>query len=152
MSTPGRIVRWFAAFEEAKVDAQTAYRNDAGNFSDNTARANGGWWLFKWYGDLAGSGTLRVTPPRRDVWESLRGIGALDAANRRATVLYGGTDADVTLNATGLAPALFGNGVDVEVRESSTGACKSPRPARTATPRPRTCATTTTGTASGSGP
>jgi hypothetical protein len=126
MSTPGRIARWFAAFEGAKVDAQTAYWNYAGNFSDNMARANGangGWWLFKWYGDLAGSDTVQVTPPSPDVWDSLRGVAAIDEDSRRATVLYGGTNADVTLDASGLDRSVFGNRVDVEVREISlTGA------------------------------
>ncbi|WP_461036395.1 carbohydrate-binding protein [Streptomyces mayteni] len=122
MGTPGSIVRWFAAFEEEKVDAQTAYWNYAGNFSDNMARANGangGWWLFKWYGDLAGAETVEVTPPHPDDPSSLRGIGAVDAENRRATVLYGGTGADVRLTAGGLDRALFGDRVDVEVREIS---------------------------------
>ncbi len=126
MSTPGRIARWFAAFEEEKADAQTAYWNYAGNFSDNMARANGangGWWMFKWYGDLAGSRTVRVTPPHPDEVMSLRGIGAVDEENRRATVLYGGTDADVTLDLRGLDRSVFGSRVDVEVREISlTGA------------------------------
>ncbi|MDT0441220.1 hypothetical protein [Streptomyces johnsoniae] len=120
MSTPGRIARWFAAFEAEKVDAQTAYWNYAGNFSDNMARANGangGWWMFKWYGDLAGSRTVRVTPPHPEDVTSLRGIGALDEDNRRATVLYGGTNADVALDLHGLDRSLFGSQVDVEVRE-----------------------------------
>jgi hypothetical protein len=122
MSTPGRMIRWFDAFEEAKVDAQAAYWNYAGNLSDNMARANGangGWWLFKWYGDLAGSETVQVTPPRADVWNSLRGIGAVDGKNRKASVLYGGTNANVTLHASGLDPSLFGDSADVEVREIS---------------------------------
>ncbi|NYI03516.1 hypothetical protein [Allostreptomyces psammosilenae] len=126
MGVPGSMLRWFAAFEEEKVDAQTAYWNYAGNFSENIARANGangGWWLFKWYGDLAGSQTVRVTPPDPDDPRSLRGIGAVDADNRRATVLYGGTDADVTLDLTGLDREVFGGRVDIEVREISlTGA------------------------------
>ncbi len=122
MSSPGSIVRWFSAFEEEKVDAQTAYWNYAGNFSDNMARANGangGWWLFKLYGDLAGSQTVQVTPPHPDDPDSLRGIGAIDEASRKASILYGGTNADVTLDVGGLDPALFGSSVDVEVREIS---------------------------------
>jgi hypothetical protein len=126
MSVPGSIVRWFAAFEEEKADAQTAYWNYAGNFSDNMARANGangGWWMFKLYGDLAGSDTVQVTPPNPDEPKSLRGIGAVDEENKKATLLYGGTDADVTLDAGGLSPAVFGSSVDVEVREIAlTGA------------------------------
>lgn len=124
MGAPGQLIQWFSMFEDAKVDAQTAYWNYAGNLSDNSARtngANGGWWLFKWYGDLAGSETVRVTPPALNAVDTLQGIGAIDTRNRRATVLYGGTDRDVRLDLRGLNT--FGNKVDVEVREVTiTGA------------------------------
>ncbi|MCF4119702.1 hypothetical protein L1785_21080 [Antribacter sp. KLBMP9083] len=126
MGVPGQLVQWFSMFEDTKVDAQTAYWNYAGNLSDNTARpggANGGWWMFKWYGDLAGSQTVRVTPPQPNAVDSLQGIGAIDAANRRATVLYGGTEDDVQVDLRGLSSAVFGTAVDVEVREVTlTGA------------------------------
>jgi hypothetical protein len=126
MGVPGQLIQWFSMFEDTKVDSQTAYWNYAGNFSDNSARpngANGGWWMFKWYGDLAGSQTVRVTPPELNVADTLQGIGAIDAANRRATVLYGGTDSDVTLDLRGLSRGVFGSSVDVEVREVTlTGA------------------------------
>ncbi|WP_204745610.1 hypothetical protein [Glycomyces paridis] len=126
MGVPGQLVQWLAMFEDTKVDAQTAYWNYAGNLSDNTARPNGanaGWWMFKWYGDLAGSETVRVTPPSPDTVDTLQGIGAVDEANRRATVLFGGTDADVSLDLSGLDASLFGDRVDVEVREAAlTGA------------------------------
>ncbi|MBL0888605.1 RICIN domain-containing protein [Myceligenerans indicum] len=120
MGVPGQLVQWFAMFEDTKVDAQTAYWNYAGNLSDNTARpngANGGWWMFKWYGDLAGSETVQVTPPQLNAVDTLQGIGAIDTANRRATVLYGGTDSDVQLDLRNLPAGTFGSAVDVEVRE-----------------------------------
>ncbi|MDR0960382.1 MAG: hypothetical protein LBM23_08565 [Propionibacteriaceae bacterium] len=120
MGVPGQLIQWFSLFEDTKVDAQTAYWNYAGNLSDNTARANGangGWWMFTWYGDLAGSQTVAVTPPRLNAADSLQGIAAIDAENRRATILYGGADSDVTLDLSGLDPDLFGSQVDVEVRE-----------------------------------
>lgn len=119
MGVPGQLLQWFSTFEDAKVDAQTAYWNYAGNFSDNSARANGangGWWIFKWYGDLAGSETVTVTPPRPNTVETLQGIGAIDDDNRRATVLFGGTGTDVDVAMTGI-PASLGSTVDVEVRE-----------------------------------
>lgn len=122
MSVPGQLIQWFSMFEDTKVDAQTAYWNYAGNLSDNSARtnaANAGWWMFKWYGDLAGSQTVAVTPPQLNVADTLQGIGAVDAANARATVLYGGSSAStVTLDLTGLDPEVFGADVDVEVREA----------------------------------
>ncbi|HMR49856.1 MAG TPA: hypothetical protein PKE40_11295 [Arachnia sp.] len=120
MSTPGQLVQWFSMFENAKVDAQTAYWNYAGNFSDNSARPNGanaGWWFFKWYGDLAGGETVQVTPPSPNTVDTLQGIAAIDDANKRATVLWGGTEKDVALNLTGLDTSAFGASVDVEVRE-----------------------------------
>ncbi|MFK4761633.1 hypothetical protein ACI3KS_11915 [Microbacterium sp. ZW T5_45] len=126
MGVPGQLIQWFTMFEDTKVDAQTAYWNYAGNLSDNTARpngANGGWWMFKWYGDLAGSETVRVTPPSPSTVDTLQGIGAIDEANRRATVLWGGTDSDVTLDLSGLSSEIFGDTVDIEVREVAlTGA------------------------------
>jgi len=126
MGVPGQLIQWFAMFEDEKVDAQTAYWNYAGNFSDNSARPNGanaGWWMFKWYGDLQGSSTVNVTPPQLNVADTLQGIGAVDADNKRATVLFGGTNKDVALDLKGLDPAIFGSKVDVEVREAAvTGA------------------------------
>lgn len=122
MGVPGQLVQWFSMFEDTKVDAQTAYWNYAGNFSDNSARPNGanaGWWMFKWYGDLAGSKTVKVTPPQLNVADTLQGIGAIDSADKKATVLYGGSSADtVNLSMTGLDATTFGDRVDVEVREA----------------------------------
>ncbi|GAA1960807.1 fibronectin type III domain-containing protein [Agromyces allii] len=126
MGVPGQLIQWFAMFEDTKVDAQTAYWNYAGNFSDNSARPNGanaGWWMFKWYGDLNGAETAQVTPPTPNGVDTLQGIAAVDDENRRATVLWGGTDRDVSLDLSGLDPAVFGDAVDIEVREAAlTGA------------------------------
>jgi hypothetical protein len=126
MGVPGQLIQWFSMFEDTKVDAQTAYWNYAGNFSDNSARpggANAGWWMFKWYGDLNGSETVTVTPPTPNGVDTLQGIGAVDEGNRRATVLWGGTDSDVALDLNGLDKSVFGDTVDVEIRENAlTGA------------------------------
>src|SRR5206468_1226591 len=77
---------------------------------------NGGWWMFKWYGDLTGSKTVKVTPPRLNAVDTLQGMAAVDAVNRKATVLFGGGSQDVNLSLTGLDPHLFGSTVDVTVR------------------------------------
>ncbi|MCC3763400.1 hypothetical protein K3N28_09980 [Glycomyces sp. TRM65418] len=126
MGVPGQLIQWFSMFEDTKVDAQTAYWNYAGNFSDNSARPNGanaGWWMFKWYGDLHGGETVRVTPPTPNGVDTLQAIGAIDEANRRATVLWGGADRDVALDLSGLDASVFGDKVDVEIRENAlTGA------------------------------
>ncbi|WP_460534080.1 carbohydrate-binding protein [Humibacter ginsengiterrae] len=119
MGVPGQMVQWLAMFEDEKVDAQAAFWNYAGNLSDNSSRvngANGGWWMLKWYGDLTGSKTVTVTPPQLNAVDTLQGIGAIDAAKRKATVLLGGGSSDVTLNLSGLDTKIFGSSVDVVVR------------------------------------
>lgn len=122
MGTPGQLIQWLSIMEDLKVDGQTAYWNYAGNFNDNSARtnsANAGWWLYKWYGDLAGSRTVKVTPPALNTVDTLQAIGAVDTTNKRATVLYGGGSKPVSLNLTGLDPATFGSKVDIEIRENT---------------------------------
>lgn len=119
MGVPGQLVQWMSMFEDEKVDAQTAYWNYAGNLSDNSSRnngANGGWWMFKWYGDLAGSTTVKVTPPQLNAPDTLQGIGAIDPAKKKATVLFGGGSKDVALTVSGVAGSTFGTSVDVQVR------------------------------------
>jgi hypothetical protein len=122
MGTPGQLIQWLSIMEDLKVDGQTAYWNYAGNFNDNSARtnsANAGWWMYKWYGDLAGSQTVKVTPPALNTVDVLQGIGAVDTTNKRATVLYGGGSNNVSLNLSGLDTAVFGKKVDIEVRENT---------------------------------
>ncbi|MFC0541703.1 CBM35 domain-containing protein [Kutzneria chonburiensis] len=120
MGVPGQLVQWLAMFEDAKVDAQTAFWNYAGNLSDNSSRnngANGGWWMFKWYGDLTGARTVKVTPPQLNVPDTLQAIGAVDTAQKKATVLVGGGSNDVAVNISGVDPKVFGSSVHVQVRQ-----------------------------------
>lgn len=117
MSSPSNLLGWFASFEAAKTDAQTAYWTSSGTLSDNQARANAanaGWWLFNWYGDMHGSQTAAVTDGRA------RAIGAIDEANRRAQLIFGqiSNDRDAAVSLSGLKPEIFGSSVDVEVREA----------------------------------
>ncbi|MEV7694048.1 LamG-like jellyroll fold domain-containing protein [Microbacterium sp. NPDC089189] len=117
MSSPANLLRWFASFEAAKVDAQTAYWTASGTMSDNQAKvnaANGGWWLFKWYGDLTGSDTVRVPVGEQ------KAIAALDENARRGQVIVAGIadGRDGALALTGLDTDVFGETVDVEVREA----------------------------------
>lgn len=133
MGVPGQMIQWLAMFEDEKVDAQAAFWNYAGNLSDNSSRvnsANGGWWMLKWYGDLAGSKTVALTPPRLDAADTLQGIGAIDTAKRKATVLLGGGSSDITLNLSGLSQQTFGSTVDVVVRRDRINGVEgdSPQP------------------------
>ncbi|MBE1876327.1 hypothetical protein [Myceligenerans pegani] len=120
MSVPGQLVQWLAMFEDTKVDAQTAYWTYAGNLNDNMAKgnaANGAWWLLKWYADLTGD-TVRVTPPQLDTADTLQGIATLDEEKAQATVVFGGTGSDVRVDLSGIDAGVFGDVVDVQVREA----------------------------------
>ncbi|MGX5771624.1 hypothetical protein ACWKWN_12795 [Microbacterium trichothecenolyticum] len=120
MSSPGNMVQWLSMFEDTKVDAQTAYWTYAGNLNDNQAKgnsANGAWWLLNWYGNLDGE-TAKITPPALNTPDTLQGIAAVDEDQKQATVLFGGTNNSIQLDLSGLDPSVFGNTVDIQIREA----------------------------------
>jgi len=120
-SVPGQMIQWITMLEDTKVDGQMAYWSLAGNLSDHAvraARANGGWWLAKWYADLSGN-TVRVTPPKPNTRDTLQGLAAVDRGDAKATVLLGGTVNPVEVAVTGLDRTVFGNQVDVRVAKTS---------------------------------
>lgn len=89
MSVPGQLIQWQSMFEDEKVQAETAYWNYAGNLSDNRPEpiplTQGG--QFKWYGDLRGAQTVKVSSDYMNKADSLQGIAAIDRTNKKATVL-----------------------------------------------------------------
>ncbi|WP_410643909.1 hypothetical protein [Amycolatopsis sp. lyj-346] len=120
-SVPGQMIQWITMLEDTKVDGQLAYWSLAGNLSDNAVRAgraNGGWWLTKWYADLSGD-TVRVTPPRPDTRDSLQGLATVNRKDAKATVLLGGTADAVNVALTGLDRKVFGDRVDVRVAKTT---------------------------------
>ena len=124
------------------------YAGNISDNQSRANNANAAWWMFKWYGDLrladtdSPVNTYRATAykdaaaqaagtPNTDM-DKLAAIAALDRDNRKATILYGGatTKSSSTVKDTGkntsvkvdmnnLDPAIFGDKVDVEVRETS---------------------------------
>ncbi|NUT50050.1 MAG: cellulosome protein, partial [Saccharothrix sp.] len=120
-SVPGQMIQWITMLEDTKVDGQMAFWTMAGNLSDHAVRAgraNGGWWLTKWYADLSGE-TVRVTPPRPSTRDTLQGLATVDRADARATVLLGGTANPVEVALTGLDRRLFGSRVDVRIARTT---------------------------------
>ncbi|GIE99399.1 hypothetical protein Ari01nite_68640 [Paractinoplanes rishiriensis] len=92
LGVPGNLVQFVAKFENSKVDGCLAYWTTAGGLNDLVTRNNqatGGWWLFKWYGDLTGN-TVAVTPPSPG--GSLQGLAAVDAAKQQARIILGGNN------------------------------------------------------------
>jgi hypothetical protein len=113
LGVPGNLVQFVAKFEASKVDGCLAYWTTAGGLNDLVTRNNqatGGWWLYKWYGELTGN-TVAVTPPSAS--GSLQGVAALDPAKKQARVVFGGNnpasgtyDTDVVVKGLGSASYL----------------------------------------------
>ena len=92
LGVPGNLVQFVAKFEASKVDGCLAYWTTAGGLNDlvtHNNQATGGWWLYKWYGELTGN-TVAVTPPSTS--SSLQGLAAYDAAKHQARVIFGGNN------------------------------------------------------------
>lgn len=88
---PGNMVQWIARFENSKVDGCRAYWGAAGNLDElvvENNKANGDWWLHKWYGELTGR-TVSVTPPSQN--GPLQGVAALDTDKGQVRILFGGS-------------------------------------------------------------
>jgi hypothetical protein len=117
LGVPGNLVQWITRFENTKVDALLAYWTSAGALNDlvtENNKATGGWWLYKWYGEMTGN-TVTVTPP--SVNGSLQGLASLDSDKRQARIVFGGStnstdvfNADVVVKGFGSTP-YFGNSV-----------------------------------------
>jgi hypothetical protein len=134
LGVPGNLVQFVAKFEASKVDGCLAYWTTAGGLNDLVTRNNqatGGWWLYKWYGELTGN-TVAVTPPAPG--GSLQGLAALDPAKKQARVIFGGNnpatgtyDTDVVVRGLGAASYLGSTvhatvwGVDSSGLNPSTG-------------------------------
>ena len=100
LGVPGKLVQWIARFENSKVDACLAYWTTAGCLNDLVARdhynqATGGWWLYKWYGNLTGH-TIEVLPPNVNE-EGLQGLASLDDEKKQVRILFGGCNGNVDL-------------------------------------------------------
>ncbi|MGW0801533.1 CBM35 domain-containing protein [Nonomuraea sp. NPDC002799] len=137
LGVPGNLVQFVTRFENSKVDACLAYWTTAGSLNDlvtQNNRATGGWWLYKWYGELTGH-TVRVTPPSQN--GPLQGLASLDAGRKQARVIFGGNldvngtyAADLVVRGLGSA-AYLGNRVHVTVwGVNSSGLAPSTGPSR----------------------
>jgi hypothetical protein len=135
------MVQWMARFENSKVDACRAYWGAAGNLDElvtENNKANGDWWLYKWYGELTGN-TVTVTPPTTN--GSLQGLAALDSSKKQARVLFGGSLNSTDVFSTDVVVKGFGGasyftnsvhvivmGVDATVKNANTGFAASTGP------------------------
>lgn len=116
---PGVSVPFIAKFERNKVESAmiswwfTSLPGRLGSLLTANNEKGGGWWLYKWYGDMTGY-MARVTPPN-DKSEKVDGFAAVDKKNNYASVILGGNSVgDVNVVFSKL-PAFMGGKVHVKI-------------------------------------
>jgi hypothetical protein len=114
---PGPVAGYLAKFERAGVDnAERAFWFEYGTVNGLTVnnQPTGTWWLYRWYGDMAGN-MVTTTPPAQT---GLDGFAAYDPTRRIVSVALGGASGTNSVQLTGLGPL----GGSVQVRLESTPA------------------------------
>ena len=116
---PGLSVPFIAKFERHGVESAmiswwfVPLPGRLGSLLTKDNERGGGWWLYKWYGDMSGY-MAKVTPPN-DKSDGVDGFAALDKKKGFASIVLGGnTLGDVSVNISGI-PEAFGKKVNVDV-------------------------------------
>ncbi len=122
---PGASASLIAKFERLGVESacisfwDVGHPGRLGSLLATNTDPNGGWWFYKWYGDMAGD-MVSTTPPNPADSAALDGFANLDASGRSASVLFGGTnDGTVQVIIKGFSAApIFGSTVHVVVEHT----------------------------------
>lgn len=116
VDVPGRVTNYIAKFERAGVwAADRAFWYEYGTVNGlvvNNNQPTGTWWLYKWYGDMAGS-MVATTPPAQT---GLDGFASYDSTRRRTEVVFGDESGTNAIHVNGLS------GSQVRVTVESTPA------------------------------
>lgn len=116
---PGYSVPFIAKFERYKVSSAMIswwFTGLPGRFGSLLTAGNekgGGWWLYKWYGDMAGY--MASVTPVNDKSEEVDGFAAVNKKQKNASIIIGGnTIGDVNVNINRL-PDFFEGMVHVKI-------------------------------------
>ncbi|MES1165871.1 MAG: beta-xylosidase [Verrucomicrobiota bacterium] len=94
---PGASAPLIAKFERLGVDSacisfwDVGHPGRLGSLLATNTDPNGGWWFYKWYGDMSGS-MVATTPPNAASGTALDAFANVDAAAQSASVLFGGVN------------------------------------------------------------
>ncbi|MGV9387194.1 CBM35 domain-containing protein [Nonomuraea sp. NPDC003707] len=135
VDVPGRIASYVAKLERGGVEsAHRAFWYEYGTLNGlvvNNSQPTGTWWLYKWYGDMAGNMVTTTTTTTA----GLDGFASYDGTRKIVNVAFGNEAGTNTVNLTGLGAL----GSSVRVTLTST-----PSSGRfTAVTAPTTISTTT---------
>ncbi|MEU4832985.1 hypothetical protein [Streptosporangium sp. NPDC023615] len=116
VDVPGRVASYVAKFERAGVEsAHRAFWYEYGTMNGlvvGNDRPTGTWWLYKWYGDMAGN-MVTTTPGTQT---GLDGFASYDPTRKIVNVVFGNESGTNTVNVTGLAA--LGSSVRVTLRST----------------------------------
>jgi hypothetical protein len=122
---PGASASLIAKFERLGVESacisfwDVGHPGRLGSLLATNSDPNGGWWFYKWYGDMAGN-MVSTTPANASDSAALDGFANLDSTGRSASVLFGGNNdggAQVVVKGFGAA-SIFGSTVHVVVEHT----------------------------------
>ncbi|MEO6598469.1 MAG: beta-xylosidase [Polyangiaceae bacterium] len=122
---PGASAPLIAKFERFGVDSacisfwDVPHPGRLGSLLATNTDPNGGWWFYKWYGDMTGN-MVSTTPPTPQSATALDGFANLDAPSGSASVLFGGVnDGSIQIVVKGFKAApYFGNTVHAVVEHT----------------------------------
>jgi hypothetical protein len=114
---PGAAAPLIAQMERAGVDTASSswwtpdsIAGHLGSLLATDSQTNGGWFLYKWYGDMTGS-MVMTTPSLPKDGKNLDGIASLDVNARNACVVVGGvSDGTVQVVIKGFKSTAFFGG------------------------------------------
>jgi hypothetical protein len=102
VDVPGRVANYVSKLERAGVAAaDRAFWYEYGTVNGLVVTNNqptGTWWLYKWYGDMAGS-MVSTTPPAQT---GLDGFASYDTTRKRVDVVFGDEAGSNSVRVTGL--------------------------------------------------
>ncbi|MFJ7214999.1 carbohydrate-binding protein [Amycolatopsis sp. NPDC098790] len=102
VDVPGRVANYVSKLERAGVaGADRAFWYEYGTVNGLVVnnQPTGTWWLYKWYGDLAGS-MVRTTPPAQT---GLDGFASYDSTRKRVDVVFGDEAGTNSVRVTGIS-------------------------------------------------
>jgi hypothetical protein len=120
---PGVSVPFIAKFERYKVESAmiswwfTAYPGRLGSLLTPANTKGGGWYLYKWYGDMGGY-MAKTTPPN-DKSDGVDAFASVDRSQQVASIVVGGNTLGAVDVKVGGVPAWMGSSVDVKLESAA---------------------------------